>query len=116
MNQCNLLEAVLGFWRERARWGSLRLLEQLICELNRRQNAIPAQSRVGPPPPEGCSFARHCKFEPPAGFATEEDIDLMIMGRADWDLYDATYFDEGVGLATFAKMEPWAHEQLDYDV
>ena len=37
----------------------------------------------------------------------------MIMGRADWDLQDATYFDEGAGNVTFASHEPWAHEQLD---
>ena len=57
-------------------------------------------------------FRRSCVDQPP-GYAEEEEVDLMILGRADWDLCDATYFEEGAGLVTFASLEPWAHEQLD---
>ena len=78
----------------------------MICEVNRRQYAIPAQSRIGPPPAHGHDFNKHPKFEQPPSWATDEYVDQMIMGRADWDLEDATYFEEGAGLVTLASLEP----------
>ena len=111
--KCDLLEGVLGFWRADGRWLFLDELECLICEVNRRQNGIPAQSRIGPPPAEGYDFKKHPKFKPPVKGSANEQIDQVILDQMDWDLEDATYFREGEGLRNFASLEPWAHEQLD---
>ena len=112
-SRCDLLEGVLGKWREDGRWQALRELEHLICEVNRRQYAIPAQSRIGPPPEGGYDWHLHSKFEQPPSWATSEHIDLMIMGRAGWDLPGATYFEAGRGPVTLASYEPWAYEQIE---
>ena len=111
--KCDLLEGVLGKWRDEGRFQALRELEHLICEVNRRQYAIPAQSRIGPPPEDGYDFRDHDKFEQPPRFADSEYIDNMIMGRAGWDILGATYFEPGAGQVTYASYEPWAYEQID---
>ena len=61
-------------------------------------------------PPEGCDFHKHSKFSPPAASSTEEDVVELIYSRRDWHLEDATYFEEGEGVRTWASLEPWGYE------